>query len=292
VAASKKRRVGFDGFTGCAATLMHARPLSDLKRGVTVPDEEMVPLFREGASMRWRTALITAIRSLALPALALVIYFLIASLLPWQYYHLFFWESGVVENATAAAFLTAGVAAAVLAIRSRAAVPAPYRCLYILFGLVFLWAGLEELSYGQHLFGWTTPEWLGQHNHQGETNLHNVLEDGKSRRLHRWAAMAYPAVCLVPLLFLMGRGSFRPGHWTYYLLPRWELVPWMLCEQTVRLLGKGLGGQWPGVLGEFRECYWALTALVYIVVLWRRVGKAPPAAASPEAAMAPLRKAG
>jgi hypothetical protein len=33
---------------------------------------------------------------------------------------------------------------------------------------------LEELSYGQHIFGWGTPEVLNTLNDQQETNLHNV----------------------------------------------------------------------------------------------------------------------
>ena len=32
----------------------------------------------------------------------------------------------------------------------------------------------EELSWGQHIFGWATPEFWAAINRQGETNLHNV----------------------------------------------------------------------------------------------------------------------
>lgn len=47
---------------------------------------------------------------------------------------------------------------------------------------VWLWVGiaccvyifLEEISYGQHYFGWNTPESWGEINNQNETNLHNT----------------------------------------------------------------------------------------------------------------------
>ena len=41
-------------------------------------------------------------------------------------------------------------------------------------GLVFVFLGMEEISWGQHLFGWQTPEAFALLNDQGETNLHNL----------------------------------------------------------------------------------------------------------------------
>ena len=32
----------------------------------------------------------------------------------------------------------------------------------------------EEISWGQHLFGWQTPEFFSHLNHQNETNIHNI----------------------------------------------------------------------------------------------------------------------
>jgi hypothetical protein len=43
----------------------------------------------------------------------------------------------------------------------------------ILAGGFFLCAG-EEMSWGQHLFGWKAPEAITKVNVQGETNLHNL----------------------------------------------------------------------------------------------------------------------
>lgn len=48
-----------------------------------------------------------------------------------------------------------------------------------------LYIGLEEISYGQHLLKWDTPELWAQLNDQNETNLHNTSHwlDQKPRQL-------------------------------------------------------------------------------------------------------------
>ena len=43
--------------------------------------------------------------------------------------------------------------------------------------LVLFGAG-EEISWGQRLVGWESPEWFLDHNKQNETNLHNLLVFG------------------------------------------------------------------------------------------------------------------
>ncbi len=45
---------------------------------------------------------------------------------------------------------------------------------YFLLGLLFLICFGEEISWGQRLFHWATPDWLETRNIQGETNLHNI----------------------------------------------------------------------------------------------------------------------
>ncbi len=42
--------------------------------------------------------------------------------------------------------------------------------------LVFLFLfGMEEISWGQRIFGWETPDFLSQLNKQNETNIHNIF---------------------------------------------------------------------------------------------------------------------
>jgi len=69
-----------------------------------------------------------------------------------------------------------------------------------------LYIGLEEISYGQHLLGWETPEYWQNLNDQGETNLHNTSSwfDQKPRLLLLFGVIG--GGVLVPLL-----RRFRPG---------------------------------------------------------------------------------
>jgi hypothetical protein len=46
--------------------------------------------------------------------------------------------------------------------------------LFIAVALVMLFAGGEEASWGQRVFGWETPQELADINDQEETNLHNI----------------------------------------------------------------------------------------------------------------------
>ncbi len=41
-------------------------------------------------------------------------------------------------------------------------------------GLLFFWGAGEELSWGQHILKFGTPDWLAEINGQRETNLHNI----------------------------------------------------------------------------------------------------------------------
>ena len=46
-------------------------------------------------------------------------------------------------------------------------------CLLV-FALMCAFIALEEVSYGQHIFHWQTPDYFSSVNLQGETNLHNL----------------------------------------------------------------------------------------------------------------------
>lgn len=80
-------------------------------------------------------------------------------------------EDGVVEGGTALCFLAASVGSAVLAWKSRAK---PRKVFCAILALGFFMCMGEELSWGQHRFGWKAPEALTKVNVQGETNLHNL----------------------------------------------------------------------------------------------------------------------
>ncbi len=89
---------------------------------------------------------------------------------PWNYLALIR-EDYWVENLTAALFLLTGV----LLFFTAAAERSLWRsCVYILGGIVLVFAAGEELSWGQRIFGFATPDFLIGVNRQHEFNVHNI----------------------------------------------------------------------------------------------------------------------
>lgn len=50
-----------------------------------------------------------------------------------------------------------------------------YRWFFVAFALAATYVFVEEISWGQRIFGFATPEFFREHNLQGEANLHNLF---------------------------------------------------------------------------------------------------------------------
>ena len=89
---------------------------------------------------------------------------------PWLYKALTM-EDYWVENTTAGLFLLTGLLLFATAWAEKGVF---HRCLYILGGLVMVFVAGEEISWGQRLIGFATPDALMDINAQEEFNLHNI----------------------------------------------------------------------------------------------------------------------
>jgi hypothetical protein len=104
---------------------------------------------------------------------------------------------------------------------------------HMLYGLGCLVVALEEMSWGQMVFNWPTPELLNQHNAQHETSLHNLhlLQD------HLWSgtALVFAAALALGLLrqVLERIGRLRPHSLLADLLPGPELLPCLLFAVAI-----------------------------------------------------------
>lgn len=101
-------------------------------------------------------------------------------------------------------------------------------CLFVFvcLGLFFLIG--EEMSWGQRIFGWTTPQTLEQVNKQGETNLHNINGVGAT---FKWIQMLVGAYGTVLPLLILAIGRERLGglkKLTDYVVPHLTLVPYFM----------------------------------------------------------------
>ncbi len=90
-------------------------------------------------------------------------------------------EDGIVEMLGALMFLGASVVFLVTYYRSDEAagesttgIIRRRNIVYLLLGLLFMFGFLEEISWGQRLLGFGSPEALAEANRQGETNIHNL----------------------------------------------------------------------------------------------------------------------
>ena len=92
---------------------------------------------------------------------------------PWSYY-LLLQEDGLVENLTVVVWLLAGVLLFAAAWVERRRFP---RFVFVVGGVVMTFIAGEEISWGQRILGFATPDFLS-HNTQGEFNVHN-LPDGQ-----------------------------------------------------------------------------------------------------------------
>ncbi len=135
----------------------------------------------------------------------------------------------------------------------------------------------EELSWGQHLFGWGTPAYLEAVNDQEETNLHNISSwfDQKPRMLLEFWVLI--GGVLLPLTRLARNQSYAPTDERYWFWPTVELLPTALLAILVRLPEriKSLFDieQLPLELrfSEPQEYYFALFLLLYLASIDRRL---------------------
>lgn len=184
-------------------------------------------------------------------------------------------ELGLIESAQAAV-LSAALICAVAAVREPAAAESPG----LRFWLALLAVGLfyvlgEEISWGQHYFGWETPGWFARNNDQGETNLHNTSSwlDQKPRALLVAAVVAGGLVNPLIKALRGGRGLLdRP----------WWLAPPLACAPPaffawVGALPKRLNNMGLGDLpfhyraSEVEELFFYVFGLIYVAALLLRL---------------------
>lgn len=193
-------------------------------------------------------------------------------------------EHGAIENLTAL-FLLPTILLGILLLTHRDKFPSPYIAIwFLLHGLGALYFAGEEISWGQHYFGWATPEAVDTLNDQGETNLHNMSSwlDQKPRLLLVfWAVIGG---LILPLLHW--RGLIAIGgreDWRYWIIPPAACMPAGLVIMLVRLpeeisyaFGRVVPFPFDIRSSEAQELYLALFLSFYLVSVYRRAKASAP----------------
>jgi hypothetical protein len=189
-----------------------------------------------------------------------------------------FGEQGIIENYTFMILFMA-IVLGVLSILKMKSFEFPFFKLWItllVLGCVY-YAG-EEVSWGQHWFGWGTPEGWMSVNDQGETNLHNTsaLLDQVPRMLLTIAAVLGGVI--IPIFFLIRDKVFSASEFFGWLWPSYVNIPTCLLAVLVSLHEKvyGLFGTTvPNILdiraGETKECLLAMFLFMYIASFYQRL---------------------
>ena len=109
----------------------------------------------------------------------------------------------------------------------------------------FFGAG-EEISWGQRIFNIESSEWFKQNNAQAETNLHNLVVEGK--KVNKIIFSALLGLCLLTYLFVFSvayRKSERfKSFCEYFAVPiaQWhQVAAWVTVALVAELLIKDIG---------------------------------------------------
>ena len=213
--------------------------------------------------------------------LLLALYWLVYAKAPEFHQHYFRGEDKLIEWITFAGFAAAGVM--VLRILRYRATMDLFVFLYMLgMGLFFLVCAGEELSWGQRIFGFGTPEKFTEINEQQEFNLHNLsFEHIHPLDIVSWLMKIFGII--LPLLFW--RKLRQPEAPLRLYFPPAAVAPAFILAEVLttvaRKLKPVLANRWGEELAnvvrldtaEYKEMCWSLAVLLAAWSLreaWRR----------------------
>lgn len=188
-------------------------------------------------------------------------------------------ELGLVELATPA-LLVPAILCGIAATRRWQRYPAVWLgpwMLALTLGCIYF-AG-EELSWGQQLVHWDTPDLFRRLNDQGETNLHNMSSwlDQKPRAALK--AFVIVGGIIMPLWQAATGRRYQPRfNWQYWFWPSRVCLPsavlavaLSLPQYATKLTGWRLPFPFDIRASETIEYYYALFLALYLVSIWRRL---------------------
>jgi hypothetical protein len=159
---------------------------------------------------------------------------LVAATIPFrQFYYWLVSEDSLVEWLQFLCLLAASIVLPLLTLRLLRTGQRRTAALYavVVLGVWFL-AG-EEISWGQRIFGWATPESLEDVNRQGETTVHNIRGVQELVPYAMLLSSLYGAC--VPLVWAGVSERWRRGKAGHLLVPPLCLVPAFLLAAGYRL---------------------------------------------------------
>ena len=143
----------------------------------------------------------------------------------------------------------------------------------IIGALACLYIAGEEMSWGQHFFHWSTPEYWAEVNRQEETNLHNTYAI-----FEKWPRAILELGILIGGILIPAAAAFHPrirANRLSLFLPAAALIPTAVAALGIKLadlLGqKGYAGELMQRPSEAIEIYLYFFILAFLIVFDRRI---------------------
>ena len=188
-------------------------------------------------------------------------------------------EAGIVENLTVLFLVAAiGFCIASMTKTNRLRLGGYLRPWLFIMILGSAYFALEEISYGQHMFGWTAGETFQELNDQDETNLHNIhaIFDQVPRALLTLAILIGGVI--MPLYRHFRGIELRPSNRFYWQWPTLDCVTIGLLAILIRPVLSVFEVDFINT-GEMKENLFAMFIMLYCISLFLRLKRELAAAA-------------
>jgi len=209
--------------------------------------------------------------------------FIFGSAIISEYVHETFFagELGFIELATPIMLVPAIISGFIIFSNREKLVTKQLAYWILLVTLACIYIAGEEISWGQQLVGWGTPEWVKEVNDQRETNLHNTSSwfDQKPRVLLEIFIFVF-GIFLPLKRKLQGIDLPREG-WQYWLCPTMVCLPAAILAIFSRMPEriKTMFDMSENIVdirtSEVQELYFAIFLMIYLLSIRKRLELSP-----------------
>jgi len=216
-----------------------------------------------------------------LPVVLFILIF--GSALISEYVHdtFFAGELGFIELATPLMLVPAIISGFVIFINREKLVTQQLGHWILLVTLACIYIAGEEISWGQQLVGWGTPEWVKEVNDQHETNLHNTSSwfDQKPRVLLEIFVLV--GGIFLPIKRKLQGINLPRDSWQYWLYPTMVCLPAAILAIFSRMPEriKSLFDMSENIVdirtSEIQELYFAIFLMIYLLSIRKRLELSP-----------------
>ncbi len=216
-----------------------------------------------------------------LPILTLIVFYGARAISEEIFYSVVFSEFGIIENLSILCTFVGFIYALRIVFSYGEHIHKSFRILMSLFAFGCLFLFVEETSFGQHFFGWVTPEGLAAINKQQEINLHNTTDwlDKYPRLLLGIGILVFGLI--LPIVATKKQNYAEKGSYADYFFPTAASIPvglGVVIPRLIERIGVWFNVELPGFLNvkthayqELQETYIQIFLMMYALSIFLRL---------------------